>query len=151
MKSVLSTFTVSCIVSSTLPGRTGPRRTGLGSDLGGRTGLAGLRFFGTRRINRFSRGNGSPQAENCIDTYFQGEMPAAGGKFCDCEVPKAIFKAEIVYLEGKNHGISFREGRDQEGRDWEWIRREGRDFPPVPSFKDGTRKLCFQIWITLWV
>ena len=35
----------------------------------------------------------------------------------------------------------LKEGREREGREWERISHEGREFPPFPAFKAGNRKL----------
>ena len=42
----------------------------------------------------------------------------------------------------QNPFSSSRECRDWEGRDWDWISDERREFPPVPTLKGGTGKLC---------
>ena len=70
---------------------------------------------------------------------------AAGGKFCQICLPFAKFAYSGRVWEVFNSD----EGREYEGREWEWISNEGREFPPFPAFKAGNKKLCRDLVSTL--
>ena len=86
-------------------------------------------------------GNGGNGSSICFS--FSG-WPAAGGKFW---VFWSVLLLSLLFFDhfkcclGKSHQASSDKRREYEGREWDSVWREGREFPPFPPLKGGNRKL----------